>query len=163
MFTEKILDRKRGSPKGVFVVAVFGMVMFLSTLFGHYLLSQIQANAGGLFQYGIISQGARTLQIAGNGGVAFLMFALFGVIMYRAVSISLHPIFLVPGIIAVGVIGFSLSQVANLFWEIINATPEMSASAENFGFMLSFTQNLPKVVMAVAGLVVLIMIGRWRA
>lgn len=159
MFTE----RKRGSPKSILIVFVFGMVIFLSSLFGHYILSTIHGSAPGLFQYGVLTQGMNVLSLIGNGGSAFLIFALTGVVLFRAHQVALHPIFLVPGIIIVGIIGFTLAPISNMFWMIVNATSGLSASAENFGIMLSFNQNLVEIGMAVSGLVVLVMIGRWRA
>lgn len=157
MFT----NRKKGSPKSVLIVFFFGLVMSLSAIFGHYLLGKL--NTLGMFQYGIISQGMNTLSLVGNGGVAFLMFALIGVIFFRGFKISLHPIFMVPGIIIIGISGFALAQISNLFWSIFTATPGLSASAEQFGFILSFTKNLPRIGMITIGLLILIMIGRWRA
>lgn len=149
--------------KAVAVVTFLALTVFLSSLFGHFMLSEIEATDtipdGKPTE--IIQSGQQALTLM-DGAAVFMMFGLFGIIMIRAFKTSIHPVFVVPGIIVLGIMGRYAAGLSNMMWEIVNYSP-LTASANEFPLMITLIKDLPVVEMLVGGIVLVLMIGRAKA
>jgi len=153
MFTSR-----KGSLKSLFIVFTIVLMMFLSLLFGHTILSKIQDQS--LLPNSVLNNFLGTFSLM-DAGVVFLLFAFVSIIMLRAFQTSVHPVYVVPGILFIGVMIVALSWFSNLFWRIVNFSA-FTESANSFPFGVLIIQNLPIIGGIAGGVVLIVMIGRWR-
>lgn len=104
-------------------------------------------------------QGLNLIRMFDGFGV-FLLFVMAFVIIVSSAMIKTHPIFVVPAMLLMVLEIIVAGFLADSYYTIVTATPQLAAAAENFPYTLYVFQNLPKITLIISLLATIAAYGK---